>query len=174
MKTWPLILSVIIFQLTWASAAFNYQAIAIVGVVGLVAILKYSQAGSIQILIASGFAIALGVLMDGILHRLGIYQFPSSYILFYLNVPTWLLIMWAAFATTLFSSFYWALNKPIWFVGLCSILGPASYLLGRNLGIIQFQDDHGFIMAVSWAVWALIFIIFWHTCFKKMAVISRL
>lgn len=168
MKTWQLLISIIVFQFTWINAALLNENIALIGLVSLLVMLKFSLAGHLQILIAGTLAILLGVVMDGILHYSGIYEFPVSYTLFYLNVPIWLLIMWAAFATTLFSSLYWALNKPILFIGLCSIFGPVSYLVGREMGIIHFENHRSYILVGSWGLWSCLFSGLWHAVLKKI------
>ena len=170
MKTWQLILSIILFQITWFSAAFGYEVISIMGLISLIGALKFSQVNAIAIVVGIGVALGLGVLMDAFLYGLDIYTFPDSKILFYLSIPTWLLTMWLAFSTTLFSSFYWALSKPAFFIILCGLLGPISYLAGREIGIIQFENNDLLIMVFSWAFWAGLFLAVWHRCIKKISI----
>jgi hypothetical protein len=170
MKTWQLILSILLFQATWLSAAFGYEYISGVGVIGLIFALKFSQANFIQIILAGGLALGLGIIMDSGLYGVGVYEFPDTDILYYFNIPIWLLTMWVAFSITLFSSFYWALAKPVVFIIICALLGPVSYLAGREIGIIQFQNISLFIMVFSWTVWAAVFLLVWHRCIKKMSV----
>lgn len=169
MKTWQLILSVIVFQVTWISAAFSYELVALIGLLGLILLLKFSEVDAGKILISSNIAILTGVAMDASLYSLGVYDFPGSHILFYLNVPVWLLIMWAAFSTTLFSSLYWSLDKPLIFIPLCALSGPLSYLAGREIGIIAFTNESLLIMVVGWFIWSCLFLLLWHFLFKKIS-----
>jgi hypothetical protein len=172
MKTWQLVLSIILFQFTWISAAFLYEWLAVIGLLCLGLALRFSPANGKQILVGGVFAAALGVFMDIILTYFDIYRFLHSEYLTYTYIPIWLFIMWIAFATSLFSSLYWALNKPIIFTALCALLGPTSYLVGRNIGIIDFDNDSGFIMMIGWSIWASIFLGLWHTFIKHSSMNS--
>jgi hypothetical protein len=170
MKTWQLIISILLFQVTWFSAAFGFEVVSVIGIIFLFACLIFSPVNRLSIVIGIGVAVSLGVLMDAFLYALDIYSFPSSKNPFYLCLPTWLLTMWLAFSTTLFSSFYWALSKYALFIALCAILGPFSYLAGREIGIIQFENNSLFIMVFSWGLWASVFLVFWHRCIKKISI----
>lgn len=167
MKTWQLALSIILFNFTWISASLLHEWLAAIGLLGLGMTLRFSHASRKKIIVGGVFAMVSGILMDMILQYFGVYNFPDTYLLIYTPLPIWLIIMWAAFSTTLFSSFYWALNKPAIFIVLCALLGPASYMIGRNIGIIDFNNTHGFIMILGWALWASIFLEFWHKSIKK-------
>jgi hypothetical protein len=167
MKTWQLILSIVLFQVTWLSAAFTYELISLLGLIGLIMALKFSQVNALSIVVGISVALGLGILMDAGLYWLDIYDFSGSSRIFYLNIPIWLLTMWLAFATTLFSSLYWALSKPMIFIALCASLGPISYLAGREIGIIQFENTHLVLMIFSWALWSGLFLLVWHKFIKR-------
>jgi hypothetical protein len=168
MKTWQLILSIILFQVTWLSAAFTYELISLLGLIGLMMALKFSQVNALSIVLGITAALGLGIFMDAGLYWLNIYDFSGSSRI--LNIPIWLLTMWLAFATTLFSSLYWALSKPLIFIALCASLGPISYLAGREIGIIQFENIHLLIMIFSWALWSGLFLLAWHKFIKRISI----
>jgi hypothetical protein len=170
MKTWQLFFSIVLFQVTWLSAAFTYEIISLLGLIGLMIVLKYSPVNTWSIVVGIIVALGLGILMDASLYRLNIYYSPGSEILFYLNIPIWLVIMWLAFSTTLFSSLYWALSRPIIFIGLCALLGPASYLAGREIGIIQFENTNLLFIVFSWSIWSLLFLLIWHQFIKRISI----
>lgn len=173
MTPWPLMLNILLFQVAWLCAAFDFQALSVIAVISLLVLLKQSQLQFISVILGFCSAFGLGVLMDIVMHQFGIYHFPNEHAPILINTPTWLLLMWAAFSTTLFTSFYWALARPLVFMLLCGLLGPVSYLAGREIGIIQFDQVYIAIMVCAWLLWAALFLTVWHGLIKRYRFIER-
>ncbi|MFT6155051.1 MAG: hypothetical protein ACJA0E_001550 [Bermanella sp.] len=161
MKLWQLISNVVFFQITWFGAAFGYEAYALISLVLLAVTQVFSPEVIKAVILGVIVAIALGLAMDSTLHMLGIYQFPDASELSILNLPYWLLIMWAAFSLTIFTSFHWSLNRHVIFVILCALMGPFSYIAGRELNIIEFSNNDILFMVGAWGSWAVIFLVIW-------------
>jgi hypothetical protein len=161
MKLWQLISNIIFFQITWISAAFGYEAYSLISLVLLAATQVFSTEVIKAVMLGVIVAIALGLAMDSTLHILGIYQFPDASNFSIINLPYWLLIMWAAFSLTIFTSFHWSLNRHVIFVILCALMGPFSYVAGRELDIIEFSNNDMLLMVGAWGSWAAIFLVIW-------------
>jgi hypothetical protein len=161
MKLWQLIANVVLFQVTWISAAVGYEAYALVSLVLLLGTQIFSPEEIRSVVLGVVTAIILGLSMDSVLVLLGIYQFPDTSMLSVLNLPYWLLIMWSAFGLTIFISLHWALNRQLIFVILCAVMGPFSYAAGRQLNIIEFTNNDILIMVAAWGSWAMLFLVIW-------------
>ncbi|KZY27863.1 DUF2878 domain-containing protein [Oleiphilus sp. HI0086] len=95
----------------------------------------------------------IGILIDSLLMHLGVYQFPNPELRTNdFIIPLWLIIMWCAFTLTLLSSLQWFLAKPYFFICLCCISGPASYLAGRHFGALHFADASLIFIILEWFV----------------------
>ncbi|PLV60687.1 DUF2878 domain-containing protein [Erwinia sp. B116] len=93
---------------------------------------------------------ALGVAMDGLWLRCGLFSFNSS-----ATFPAWMLALWLAFACwwPLFLQRY-RLGWP-WLMGLGALSGPFSYYLGERLGAMQLHQPGWQVftlLAVGWAL----------------------
>jgi len=156
-----------VFQITWIVAALGYQWFGTElwmwpALVGLLLTLVWSPVPIKSIAIALVAGISLGVLMDGVLSLLGIYAFPEERATLPHDwIPLWLVVMWCAFVTTLMGSALWLLNKPVPFLLASAVMGPLSYFVGMQLGIIQFELSSLPIMVVGWAIWAAMFSAIW-------------
>jgi FtsH-binding integral membrane protein len=154
MTYWGLILNVVLFQVTWASAALLDEVYALISVCLLLLTLGFSALSRNTIIKRIVLAVLLGVLMDALMSYLGVYAFSETILIPVLNIPLWLLIMWIGFACSLCVSLDWAINKPVMFILLCAAFGPASYLLGVRLNIIIISESALFYMAIIWGTWA--------------------
>lgn len=159
MKMIPLIVSAVVFQITWISAAFLYTQLAMLGVAGLYLLLKFSSEPKFTIMVFSVVGVSLGIIMDAALYTFQIYGFPTTQVMPMINIPLWLLLMWLAFTSSLFSTLHWALNKPMVFIAICAVFGPLSYVVGKQIGIIEFEMAHLWGMVLAWALWASTFLL---------------
>lgn len=76
--------------------------------------------------------IAIGAVMDGVNIAAGLFVVGTPNVASWLP-PTWLLAIWALFATTLNSSLAWLQGK-LWLSAVfAAVAGPASYLAGARL-----------------------------------------
>ena len=155
----PLIVSAVVFQVTWVSAAFLYTELATLGVVSLYLLLRFSPESKFTMMMLSAVAVSLGIIMDAVLYACQIYSFPTTEVMPLVNIPLWLLLMWLAFSSSLFSTLHWALSKPIMFVLICAVFGPLSYVVGKQIGIINFHTAHLWIMVLAWGIWASVFLL---------------
>ena len=158
MKNSALILNVVLFQLTWVSAAVLNEVYALMSLCFLLFTLGFSPLDKNTIIKRMVLAVLLGVIMDSIMSHLGIYQYSDTAIIPMFNIPVWLLIMWLGFACSLCLSLDWAVKKPAMFILLCAAFGPASYLVGVKIGIIFIVDSAMLYMAMAWATWAMCFL----------------
>lgn len=154
MKQWGLILNVVLFQLTWASAALLDEVYALICLCLLLSTLIFSALPRDSIIKRMLLAVLLGVLMDAVMSYLGVYVFSENILIPVLNIPLWLLIMWVGFACSLCVSLNWAINKPVIFILLCAAFGPASYFLGVKLNIIVIAEAALLYVAIVWGIWA--------------------
>jgi hypothetical protein len=173
MKLWQLLANLVLFQITWISAALGYEVYALVSLILLAGTQIFSLEAIKSVVLGVITAIILGLSMDSALVLLGIYQFPETSTLSILNLPYWLLIMWSAFSLTVFVSFHWALNRQLIFVILCAVMGPFSYVAGRQLNIIEFANNDILIMVGAWGSWAVLFLVIWKNVLAVKAVSEK-
>mgnify|MGYP005993486279 CR=1 FL=1 len=170
MKNSGLILNIVLFQITWISAALLSEVYALISLCFLSLTLWFSSLGKNTIIKRIVIAVLLGVIMDSMMSYLGVYRYPQTTLIPMLNIPVWLLIMWAGFACSLCLSLNWAVNKPAIFILLCAAFGPASYLIGVKLEIILIIESAPLYMAMAWAAWAACFL--WLDKYVKANVIG--
>ena len=82
-----------------------------------------------------------GCLLDILLWRLGLFQFPAGF-------PLWLLLLWCGFALTLSHGLRWLRPLPRWQQALFGMVGGASsYVAGAADGgrtlTLGHLDQHG-------------------------------
>lgn len=91
-----------------------------------------------------------GCLLDGLLWRLGLFEFPHGF-------PLWLGLLWLGFAMTLGQGLRWLLALPRWQQGLLGMVGGAgSYVAGAALGSVHLSWGIGIsalILALIWVWW---------------------
>lgn len=95
-----------------------------------------------------------GFWLDTLEIALGVYTAPGAR-LFVGATPWWFVLLWAGFATTLCSSFSWALAKPWLAVALGAVAGPIAYLSGERLGALTLGEPRSRSLAILAVAWAL-------------------
>ena len=91
----------------------------------------------------------VGVIIDGLLTRYGVFAFTPEVPW----LPAWLVLLWAAFGTTLEHSMAWAL-KTAWVAGLLgAVAGPFSYLVGYRLGAVELPMGVFVSALILAAIW---------------------
>lgn len=142
--------TLIAFKLCWAALVFG----AGTGILPALALLAFSLARhaspwrALRPVLATA---ALGSGIDLAFTMAGVYAFPGS------GFPLWLLVLWLAFAHALHHGFTFLKRWPIAAVALFgAVCGPASYLLGRQLDVVEFPLGLGLTLAILAAAWALL------------------
>jgi len=102
----------------------------------------------------------LGIGLDNLSYLLGYISFPDHDSLF---IPTWLMLLWLAFATTLRHSLATLMRYPRVIVPLALVAAPWSYFMGHHLGSIDITGTGYLVIAFGWAI--LLGIFSW--CFFK-------
>lgn len=151
-----ILLNAVLFQLAWFSAALVSWVLSSVFVIAALVQLFFAYRPAVaKQAVFVGTAILLGVAMDSVFQANGVYTFlnnPPSLAGF----PLWLLCMWFAFATSLCLSLAWLFIKPVIFVIAAAIMGPVSYLVGRELELLMFSNADLVWMVSAWAAWAVL------------------
>lgn len=90
----------------------------------------------------------LGIGLDNLSYWLGYISFPDHDSLF---IPTWLMLLWLAFATTLRHSLATLMRYPRVIVPLALVAAPWSYFMGHHLGSIDITGNGYLVIAFGWA-----------------------
>ena len=99
----------------------------------------------------SCFALALiGMIGDSILGLVGVYDFHADNLMVFGLIPLWLCYMWLGFSICLPLSLSWLLSSPLVLLAFFSIGGTLSYVAGRQLGALAFDDAVIPVIAVVW------------------------
>ncbi len=93
----------------------------------------------------------IGVSIDCLLTLLGLFDFPSSVVI----IPFWLVLLWAAFTTTLFLSLE-IVGRNKWIAAICGALAfPFNYAVGERLGAVSFGTTGNLTLATLSGIWAI-------------------
>ena len=85
-------------------------------------------------------ALAIGLLWETWVLNLDILRYPSHPdALFW--APTWLIMMWALFATTINLSMGWLKGRWVLSVFMGAVFGPLAFIGGERLGAVVFLDS---------------------------------
>lgn len=154
-----LVINAILFQVCWFLAILSDWLWALVALVLLVfhAVMRFlNRKLALRLVLIA----AVGIVVDSIWMNLSIVEFTSvAGVLSPLFIPLWLMILWCAFVLTLNSSMAWLLQKPMWFVVACSVMGPVSYAAGRRLGALNFDDAHLLLLSLQWGLLACLIVV---------------
>jgi len=148
-----ILLNAVLFQLAWFSAALVSWQLAMALVVAVAVQLLWVQKDKAFHVMFVAMVVALGIVMDSLFAVLGVYVFKNSPDTV-LGFPIWLMCMWLAFAMSIRMSLDWLFAKPKIFIVASAIMGPVSYVVGRNLDLIGFENQHIPWMMLAWAAWA--------------------
>ena len=93
-------------------------------------------------------ALAIGLLWETWVLNLDILRYPSHpESLFW--APSWLVMMWALFATTINLSMGWLKGRWILSVFMGAVFGPLAFIGGEKLGAVVFLDSTLSIITLS-------------------------
>jgi hypothetical protein len=93
-------------------------------------------------------ATVIGLLWETWVLNLNILRYPSHpEALFW--APTWLIMMWALFATTINLSMGWLKDRWVLAVFMGAVFGPLAFIGGERLGAVVFLDSTLSIITLS-------------------------
>jgi len=96
----------------------------------------------------------LGTFWDSALMVAGLFEFSNGVLVSWL-VPSWMIAMWALFATTLNVSLKWLKDRYVLAAVFGAIGGPVAYYAGHRIGAVDFSNTLNSMIAVG-AGWAMI------------------
>jgi hypothetical protein len=100
---------------------------------------------------------SIGAVLDSLLAILGVFTFSKAYLLLApQSIPLWLYLLWLAFAMTLARSLSWFVVRGWLFLVLAIVGGPLSYIAGRKLGAVSFEDSGIILLVVEWFIIGLL------------------
>jgi hypothetical protein len=152
-----LAVNIIAFQIAWFACVlagangYPWIGIAVAGA-GMALHLKQSLRPAQEALLLAATAL-IGAIWDGLLVGLGILVYPSGIFLPWV-APSWIIAMWASFATTFNVSLLWLRGR--WYLAALfgGIGGPLAYYAGHKLGGVSFPEPAAAMaaLATGWAV----------------------
>jgi hypothetical protein len=152
-----LLVNFIGFQIGWFAcvlgAAQDKELLGIIIALGIIVFHVVSRADSrneFKLVLA---AAAIGLLWETWVLNLDILRYPSHpEALFW--APTWLIMMWALFATTINLSMGWLKGRWILALFMGAIFGPLAFIGGEKLGAVVFLDSTLSIvtLAIGWGL----------------------
>lgn len=147
MKTFWII-NLILFQLSWFSAAFFTQYAALI--ISALILLHFYLSPTPKLDIKVSLLALMGIFIDTLHLNLG--TFSSEHAFF----PFWLALLWMIFCISLNHSLSWCAKQPYWLLVLFgSIGGSLSYWAGIQAGALstlQTPSHTLVVLALSWAI----------------------
>jgi len=153
----------ILFQIGWfACVLMAARDNSFIGVViGLMIVVVHLILNKFRInnLVLMILVTLLGFSWDSVLTHFNVLVFNTGIMLPDL-APSWILVMWILFSTTLNISFRWLYGRYTLAMLLGAIFGPIAYQAGSALGAVEIPDDlmaNG-LMALGWSLLMPLFI----------------
>lgn len=141
----------VLFQCCWFMALLQGWVAALPFLAIMFGHYLYTSVEAVRDLKIPATVFSIGILLDSGFKTSGIFQFsPADSVLVFIGIPLWLCVVWIAFSLTLNRSLSWLINKPRWFVIVCSVAGPMSYLAGRSFEVVQFSNSALLFLAMAW------------------------
>jgi hypothetical protein len=113
--------------------AWSGMIIALV-LLGLHLLLVRDRREELQLLVTAG---AIGFVADTLQQSIGVFRFPSGYVLAW-AVPPWIVVMWVQFASTFRYCMSWLMKSPRLAALFGAIGGPLAFWIGSRLGGVTF------------------------------------
>jgi hypothetical protein len=152
-----LLVNFIGFQVGWFAcvlgAAIDKELLGMIIALGIVIYHVVAQADSINELKLVLVAVVIGLFWETWVLNLDILRYPSHpEALFW--APTWLIMMWALFATTINLSMGWLKGHWVLAVFMGAIFGPLAFVAGEKLGAVVFLDStlSMITLAIGWGL----------------------
>ncbi|MDB3925578.1 DUF2878 domain-containing protein [Porticoccaceae bacterium] len=147
-----LLVNFIGFQVGWFAcvlgAANDQELLGMIIALGVIIYHVVTQGDSRKELKLILVALAIGLLWETWVLNLDILRYPSHPdALFW--APTWLIMMWALFATTINLSMGWLKGRWVLSVFMGAVFGPLAFIGGERLGAVVFLDSTLSIITLS-------------------------
>ncbi len=147
-----LLVNFIGFQVGWFAcvlgAANDQELLGMIIALGVVIYHIVTQGDSRKELKLILVALAIGLLWETWVFNLDILRYPSHPdALFW--APSWLIMMWALFATTINLSMGWLKGRWVLSVFMGAVFGPLAFIGGERLGAVVFLDSTLSIITLS-------------------------
>ena len=147
-----LLVNFIGFQVGWFAcvlgAANDQELLGMIIALGVVIYHIVTQGDSRKELKLILVALAIGLLWETWVLNLDILRYPSHpESLFW--APSWLVMMWALFATTINLSMGWLKGRWALSVLMGAVFGPLAFIGGEKLGAVVFLDSTLSIITLS-------------------------
>jgi len=147
-----LLVNFIGFQVGWFAcvlgAANDKELLGIIIALGVIIYHVINQGDSRKELKLVLAATVIGLFWETWVLNLDILRYPSHpEALFW--APTWLIMMWALFATTINLSMGWLKGRWILSVFMGAVFGPLAFIGGEKLGAVVFLDSILSIVTLS-------------------------
>ena len=143
--------NIVAFNLTWLACVLGREqylwlvAPAVLAYVALLVRHRVISLGKLLVLIA------IGISIDALLTATGVFQFNSAELV----IPLWLVVLWIAFATTLFLSLQ-VIGRYKLVAALCGALViPFNYAVGERLGAVSFGETYVIALLSMSAIWII-------------------
>ena len=145
------------FQIGWfacvLSAANNMPEVGLVIALSVVMLHVYvsrNRQNTLQLLF---IVTLLGSAWDSILTHNQVLVFNSGLLTSYI-APSWIMMMWLLFATTLTVSFRWLYGRYMLAAALGAVFGPLTYQAGAAMGAVIIPDEMlaNILLILSWSV----------------------
>ena len=152
-----LLVNFIGFQVGWFAcvlgAANDKELLGMIIALGIVIYHVVNQGDSRKELKLVLVAVVIGLFWETWVLNLNILRYPSHpEALFW--APTWLIMMWALFATTINLSMGWLKDRWVLAVFMGAIFGPLAFVAGEKLGAVVFLDStlSMITLAIGWGL----------------------
>lgn len=150
--TAKLLLNGLLFQLGWFACVLGGDGWALLSTAIILALHQKYLVSNRREWLAIAAVTAIGFGVDNSLAYFDVFQFQTARLI---NIPIWLLCIWALFASSLLHSLAWLRHRLIWSVLLAAVAGPASYLAGSKMASVTLLEPVFLSLwpiAVCWAV----------------------
>ena len=152
-----LLVNFIGFQVGWFAcvlgAANDKELLGMIVALGVIIYHIVTQGDSFKELKLVLIALAIGLIWETWVLNLDILRYPSHPdALFW--APSWLIMMWALFATTINLSMAWLKGRWVLSVFMGAVFGPLAFIGGERLGAVVFLDStlSIIILSVGWGL----------------------
>lgn len=150
-----LVTNIVLFQATWFSLVMGSL---LWSSLLLLVLVIHAAMSSENIIREAGFVVCVvlfGIVSDSLMMAFKVYSLPSDYILHRSLIPSWLILLWVAFACSLKHSLNWMFGMPKLMPMIIMIAGPVSYYAGSKLNPERIDIE---IALLHWVFfqWALI------------------
>jgi hypothetical protein len=158
-------INAMLFQACWLLAIFHFWPLMLIPLFTILGHYYQSSTNCTRDFSIMSTVFLVGVMLDTLLLQLGVYQFPGhpppdsvgalSLSTFLETVkgnfaPDWLIVLWAAFATTVTRSLGWLFEQKQLSYIVMALGGPLAYVAGRACGALEFSNDDLGLMIAMW------------------------